>query len=80
MNMIACILILVSGSSDGGKDLGSSIGFVSLARLISNAYYQSPATSQLLVYYRSYCGIGACCLLLDVLASDFHVDQYIMVT
>ena len=28
VNMVACILILISGSSDGGKDLGSSIGYV----------------------------------------------------
>lgn len=26
--MVACIFVLVSGSSDGGKDLGSSIGYV----------------------------------------------------
>ena len=26
--MIACIFILASGSSDGGKDLGASIGYV----------------------------------------------------
>ena len=27
INMIACIFILISGSSDGGRDLGSSIGY-----------------------------------------------------
>lgn len=30
LNMVACILILVAGSSNGGSDLGSSIGYVSL--------------------------------------------------
>jgi hypothetical protein len=28
INMVACIFILTSGSSDGGKDLGASIGCV----------------------------------------------------
>lgn len=28
VNMVSCIFILAAGSSDGGKDLGSSIGFV----------------------------------------------------
>ena len=28
INMVACIFILASGSSDGGKDLGASIGCV----------------------------------------------------
>jgi len=26
INMVACIFILLAGSSDGGKDLGGSIG------------------------------------------------------
>jgi hypothetical protein len=26
INMVACIFLLVAGSSDGGKDLGGSIG------------------------------------------------------
>jgi hypothetical protein len=26
INMVACIFLLVAGSSDGGKDLGASIG------------------------------------------------------
>ena len=29
INMVACIFVLTSGSSDGGKDLGASIGCVS---------------------------------------------------
>lgn len=28
VNMVACILILLSGSPDGGRDLGASIGYV----------------------------------------------------
>lgn len=28
INMIACIFVLLAGSSDGGKDLGASIGCV----------------------------------------------------
>lgn len=30
INFVACIFVLTSGSNDGGKDLGSSIGYVSL--------------------------------------------------
>jgi secretory carrier-associated membrane protein len=26
INMVACIFLLIAGSSDGGKDLGASIG------------------------------------------------------
>ena len=26
INMVACIFVLTAGSSDGGKDLGASIG------------------------------------------------------
>jgi len=28
LNVVACLLVLLSGSSDGGRDLGGSIGYV----------------------------------------------------
>ena len=34
INFVACIFVLTSGSNDGGKDLGSSIGYVTLVSLL----------------------------------------------
>ncbi|THH20686.1 hypothetical protein EW146_g736 [Bondarzewia mesenterica] len=35
INMVACIFVLTSGSSDGGKDLGASIGYIPVIGALS---------------------------------------------
>lgn len=59
LNMIACIFILVAGSRDGGRDVGASIGYVSvqppnyvLLILSQVTYLPSPPSP-------SCCGTGA---------------------
>jgi len=56
LNMIACIFILVAGSSDGGKDLGASIGYIPFIGLTSFLLWYRPIYNgymkeQALYYY-----------------------------
>jgi hypothetical protein len=50
VNMIACIFILLGGSSDGGRDLGASIGCVSSVDL----QFEVVNTMQLLVSHSNH--------------------------
>lgn len=56
VNMVACILILLSGSPDGGRDLGASIGYVFTITLSSFLLWYRPIYNgymkeQALYYY-----------------------------
>ncbi|KAF8320125.1 scamp-domain-containing protein [Clavulina sp. PMI_390] len=56
INMIACIFILVAGSSDGGKDLGASIGYIPMIGILSFLLWYRPVYNgymkeQALYYY-----------------------------
>ncbi|KAF9265438.1 scamp-domain-containing protein [Marasmius fiardii PR-910] len=42
LNMIACIFILVAGSADGGKDVGSSIGYLFIISITSFLLWYRP--------------------------------------
>ena len=59
VNMVACIFFLVAGSSDGGKDLGGSIGHVVLFPLFT---IHNPAVFKVILSSShpspSSCGIG----------------------
>ncbi|KDQ33148.1 hypothetical protein PLEOSDRAFT_1060816 [Pleurotus ostreatus PC15] len=70
LNMVACIFILLAGSSDGGKDLGASIGylvFISAAsfllwyRPIYNGYMKEQS-----LYYYFYFFFGGFHLLFSI--------------
>jgi hypothetical protein len=70
MNMVACISLLIAGSSDGGKDLGGSIGYVFIIaplsfllwyRPIYNGYMKEQA-----LYYYFYFFFGGFHLLFSV--------------
>ncbi|KAJ7452349.1 scamp family-domain-containing protein [Mycena galericulata] len=70
LNMVACIMILVSGSRDGGRDLGASIGYLFLIsaasfllwyRPIYNGYMKEQA-----LYYYLYFFFGGFHLLFSV--------------
>ncbi|KAF8328890.1 scamp family-domain-containing protein [Cantharellus anzutake] len=54
--MVACIFILIAGSSDGGKDLGASIGYIPIIGLASFFLWYMPIykgymKEQALFYY-----------------------------
>ncbi|KAI0322210.1 scamp family-domain-containing protein [Amylostereum chailletii] len=54
--MVACIFILTSGSSDGGKDLGASIGYIPIIGALSFLLWYRPIYNgymkeQALYYY-----------------------------
>ncbi|KAI0035913.1 scamp family-domain-containing protein [Vararia minispora EC-137] len=56
INMVACIFILTSGSSDGGKDLGASIGYIPVIGILSFLLWYRPIYNgfmkeQALYYY-----------------------------
>ncbi|KAI6036263.1 scamp family-domain-containing protein [Pisolithus microcarpus] len=56
INMIACIFFLVAGSSDGGKDLGGSIGYLIIIAPLSFLLWYRPIYNgymkeQALYYY-----------------------------
>ncbi|KIJ16933.1 hypothetical protein PAXINDRAFT_162530 [Paxillus involutus ATCC 200175] len=70
INMVACIFLLVAGSSDGGKDLGGSIGYMFIIsplsfllwyRPIYNGYMKEQA-----LYYYFYFFFGGFHLLFSV--------------
>ncbi|KAL4067958.1 scamp family-domain-containing protein [Scleroderma yunnanense] len=70
VNMVACIFFLVAGSSDGGKDLGGSIGYIIVIaplsfllwyRPIYNGYMKEQALYYYLFFF--FCGFH---LLLSV--------------
>ncbi|KDQ60946.1 hypothetical protein JAAARDRAFT_67364 [Jaapia argillacea MUCL 33604] len=70
VNMVACIFILLAGSSDGGRDLGASIGYLPIIgalsfllwyRPIYNAYMKEQA-----LYYYIYFFFGGFHLLFSV--------------
>ncbi|TDL24759.1 scamp-domain-containing protein [Rickenella mellea] len=42
VNVVACILILIAGSSDGGRDLGGSIGYVFFIGILSFLLWYRP--------------------------------------
>ncbi|EGN93248.1 hypothetical protein SERLA73DRAFT_145753 [Serpula lacrymans var. lacrymans S7.3] len=70
INMVACIFLLTSGSSDGGKDLGASIGYMFVIaplsfllwyRPIYNGYMKEQA-----LYYYLYFFFGGWHLLFSI--------------
>ncbi|KAH7889349.1 scamp family-domain-containing protein [Phlebopus sp. FC_14] len=70
VNVVACIFLLVAGSSDGGKDLGASIGYLFIIaplsfllwyRPIYNGYMKEQA-----LYYYLYFFCGGFHLLFSV--------------
>ncbi|KAF5373556.1 hypothetical protein D9758_000597 [Tetrapyrgos nigripes] len=42
INMVACILILIAGSSDGGRDVGASIGYLFMISITSFLLWYRP--------------------------------------
>lgn len=70
INMVACIFVLTAGSSDGGKDLGASIGYIPIIgglsfllwyRPIYNGYMKEQA-----LYYYLYFFFGGFHLLFSI--------------
>jgi len=58
LNMIACLFILLAGSSDGGKDLGASIGYIPIIGGLSFLLWYRPVYNGLMkeqaLYYYLY--------------------------
>ncbi|KAK7446396.1 hypothetical protein VKT23_004248 [Stygiomarasmius scandens] len=42
INMVACIFILIAGSSDGGRDVGASIGYIFMISITSFLLWYRP--------------------------------------
>ncbi|THU89532.1 scamp-domain-containing protein [Dendrothele bispora CBS 962.96] len=42
INMVACIFILIAGSSDGGRDVGASIGYIFMITITSFLLWYRP--------------------------------------
>ncbi|KAJ7905561.1 scamp-domain-containing protein [Mycena olivaceomarginata] len=61
LNMVACIMILIAGSRDGGRDTGASIGSLSFPSPIYNGYMKEQA-----LYYYFYFFFGGFHLLFSV--------------
>ncbi|THH11722.1 hypothetical protein EW145_g490 [Phellinidium pouzarii] len=62
VNMVACIFILISGSSNGGRDLGSSIGYIPVIGILSFLLWYRPI-------YNGYMKVG---IFLDVAMCHTH--------
>ncbi|KAL0946583.1 hypothetical protein HGRIS_012785 [Hohenbuehelia grisea] len=63
VNLVACIFILLSGSSDGGRDLGSSIGYIVFIPITSFLLWYRPIYNgymkeQSLYYYMFFVFCG----------------------
>lgn len=58
INMLACIFVLVAGASDGGKDLGGSIGYALLFPSDHNSSHPPKATCSSSLPSPSSCGTG----------------------
>ena len=59
LNMVACILFVLAGGSDAGKDLGTSIVYVAaLAVRINVKAHRHSDISRLLELYHFCCGTG----------------------
>jgi len=70
INMVACLLILLAGSSDGGKDLGASIGYIFLIGVLSFLLWYRPIYNGYMkeqsLYYYMYFFFGGFHLLFSV--------------
>jgi hypothetical protein len=70
VNMVACIFILLSGSSDGGRDLGGSIGYLFIISVTSFLLWYRPIYNGYMkeqaLYYYFYFFFGGFHLLFSV--------------
>jgi len=70
INMVACIFILLAGSSEGGKDLGGSIGYIFLITPLSFLLWYRPIYNGFMkeqaLYYYLYFFFGGFHLLFSV--------------
>jgi hypothetical protein len=70
INVAACICILVSGSPDGGKDVGASIGYIPLIGVLSFLLWYRPIYNGYMkeqsLYYYMYFFFGGFHLLFSV--------------
>ncbi|KZP19482.1 scamp-domain-containing protein [Athelia psychrophila] len=69
-NMVACILLLVQGASDGGKDLGGSFGYIFIIAPLSFLLWYRPIYNGYMkeqsLYYYLYFFFGGFHLLFSV--------------
>lgn len=69
-NVVACIVILASGSADGGGDLGGSIGYLFLISILSFLLWYRPIYNGLMkeqaLYYYLYFFFGGFHLLFSL--------------
>jgi len=70
INLVACILILTSGGSDGGKDLGASIMYLPVISVLSFLLWYRPIYNGYMkeqsLYYYAYFFFGGFHLLFSV--------------
>jgi hypothetical protein len=70
VNLVACILILLAGSPDGGKDLGAAIGYVPMIGILSFVLWYRPIYNGYMkeqaLYYYLYFFFGGFHLLFSV--------------
>lgn len=71
LNMIACIFILIAGSSDGGRDVGASIGSAQLSVHVIATHFRlrylfTISALSFLLWYRcvTLCTLSMLCLTL----------------
>ena len=60
INLVACIVLVVSGQGDGVRDLSGAITYVEVAAPSKSVTHRLTDISLLSVYCPSYCGIGLC--------------------
>ncbi|KAF9053737.1 scamp-domain-containing protein [Hymenopellis radicata] len=70
LNMIACIFILIAGSSDGGRDVGASIGYLFTISALSFLLWYRPIYNGYMkeqaLYYYLYFFFGGFHLLFSI--------------
>ncbi|KAF7304814.1 Secretory carrier membrane protein 2 [Mycena kentingensis (nom. inval.)] len=70
LNMVACVFILVSGSRDGGRDVGASIGYIFFISVLSFLLWYRPIYNGYMkeqaLYYYLYFFFGGFHLLFSV--------------
>ncbi|EIM90107.1 scamp-domain-containing protein [Stereum hirsutum FP-91666 SS1] len=70
INMVACIFVLTAGSSNGGKDLGASIGYIPVIGVLSFLLWYRPIYNGYMkeqsLYYYIYFFFGGFHLLFSI--------------
>ncbi|KAG8925115.1 hypothetical protein FRC03_009082 [Tulasnella sp. 419] len=70
VNMVACLLVLLAGAPDGGKDLGASIGYIPMIGILSFLLWYRPIYNGYMkeqaLYYYIYFFFGGWHLLFSI--------------